>query len=221
MNISIELITEAVLSGFLLGLSAGPLCMGNCLLILLPFSIGDSATHLDNAPFFKFIGKFLLGRFLTYIVFGLGIGYLGSLFQSTILNKIGVIAMMVLAVLLIAYGLGIKLPHHGFCKTAFNYSRSKKFPFILGILTGLNVCPPFLLAIFYSFERSTTPLFGMIFFSAFFFSTSLFLLPVLLVKYLPKGNYLMKISQITALIAGGYFIFKGISLLSKFTIKLP
>jgi sulfite exporter TauE/SafE len=213
MNISIELINEAILSGFLLGLSIGTICMGTCLPVLIPFSIENSASHSESTSMYKFLGKFLFGRFISYLVFGLCVGYMGSLLQKSILNKIGLVVIIVLAVLLMAYGLGIKLSYHEFCKTAFKYSKSKKFPLILGILTGINLCPPFLLAIFYSFERSTTPLFGMIFFMAFFVSTSLFLLPIVLIKYLPRGAYLVKISQVTALIAGVIFIYKGMTLL--------
>ena len=213
MSISVELLNEAIISGFLLGLSTGPLCMGTCLPVLIPFSVQNSASNSEQYSLLKFISKFLTGRFIAYIIFGLGVGYIGSIFQSSIINKISLVIIFGLALLMIAYGLGVRFSHHGFCKTAFTYSQSKKFPFILGILTGVNLCAPFLLAIFYSFERSTTPLFGMMFFIAFFFSTSLFLIPVLLVKYLPKGNYLFKISQATALIVGVFFIYKGITLL--------
>ena len=213
MSISVDLLNEAIISGFLLGLSTGPLCMGTCLPVLIPFSVQNSASNIEKYSLLKFVCKFLTGRFIAYIIFGLGVGYIGSIFQSSIINKISLIIIFGLALLMIAYGMGAKFSHYGFCKTAFAYSRSKKFPFILGILTGVNLCAPFLLAIFYSFERSTTPLFGIMFFAAFFFSTSLFLIPVLLVKYLPKGNYLFKISQATALLVGVFFIYKGITLL--------
>ena len=119
--------------------------------------------------------------------------------------------MIILAVILIAYGLGVKRSHHGLCQTAHRFSNSKKFPFILGVLTGVNVCAPFLLAILYSFERSTTPLFSGVFFMSFFFSTSLYLFPVILVKYLPRGEYLKKLSNVTAIFAGVYFLYRGIN----------
>lgn len=212
MNISIEIITEAILSGFLLGLSTGPICMGTCLPILIPFSIEDSKKE-GYAPILKFLGKFLSGRFVSYLTFGFIVSYLGSIIKIEILNKIGFIVIIILAGILISYGLGIKLSHRNFCKKAAKYSRSKNFPIILGILTGINLCAPFLLALFYSFERSTTPFFGVIFFAAFFISTSLFILPVVLFKYIPQGNYLKKLSHVSALFAGIFFIYKGITLL--------
>lgn len=208
-----KLIYEAILSGFLLGLSTGPVCMGICLPVLMPFTIGNSSAHSENTSMYKFLVKFLSGGFISYLAFGIGIGFLGSLVQRSILSRIGLIVIIILAVLLIAYGLGIKFSHYGFCKIAFKYSNSKKFPLILGLLTGINLCPPFLLAIFYSFERSTVPIFGMVFFMAFFVSTSLFLLPILLIKYLPRGDYLVKIGQVSALIVGFFFIYKAMTLL--------
>ena len=217
MSMTIYQITEGLLSGFMLGLSTGPLCMGSCLPVLLPFSFNDTSAGSDKNFILKFLGQFLAGRFVSYILVGLGVGYIGSIFNSSILNKITLIIMIFLAGLLIAYGLGVRLSSRGLCQSAHKYANSKRFPIILGVLTGINVCAPFLLAIFYSFERSTTPMFGVIFFMAFFISTSLYLFPIVLVKYLPKGNYLNKISQITALCAGSYFIYKGASMLSVFT----
>ena len=218
MDMTIYQVTEGLLSGFMLGLSTGPLCMGSCLPVLLPFSFNDTSAGTDKNFIMKFLGQFLAGRFISYILVGLGIGYVGSIFNSAILNKITLTIMIFLAGLLIAYGFGIRLSNVGLCQSAHKYANSKRFPFILGVLTGVNVCAPFLLAIFYSFERSTTPLFGVIFFMAFFFSTSLYLFPIVLVKFLPRGNYLNKISQITAVCAGIYFIYKGATMLSIFSV---
>jgi hypothetical protein len=50
-------------------------------------------------------------------------------------------------------------------------------PLILGILTGINFCPPFLLALTKAFHGSG-PVAGMTLFVAFFVGTTLFLLPI-------------------------------------------
>ena len=109
----VNFLTEAIISGFLLGLSTGPLCMSTCLPILLPFGIEKSASGSNHISQLKFLGKFLSGRFMAYITFGMAVGYFGSFFQSSVLNKITLAIMLGLAVLLIAYGLGIKLSHRG------------------------------------------------------------------------------------------------------------
>ena len=212
MLIEPKLIIEAIISGFILGLTTGPICMGTCLPIIIPFSLEESRSNSKFQAIIRFLGKFLAGRFIAYVFFGLAVGFLGSIIRITFLNKLSVIIMIIIAGLLISYGLGIKLFNYSLCKKAFQYSKSKNFSFIIGLFTGVNLCAPFLVAIFYSFERSSTPLFGVVFFIAFFFSTSIFLLPVVLIKYLPKGTYLLKISQIMALIAGVFFLYRGVML---------
>lgn len=212
MQSSISFLTEALIGGFILGLSTGPICMGTCLPLMLPFSLQTTADNSRYSSIFKFLGQFISGRFISYLLFGLSMGYLGSIFYTTLINKISLLMMFLFALLLIVYGLGFKFSKNDLCKSAFKYSKKKSFPFILGILTGINFCPPFMLATLYSFERSATPFYGVSFFMAFFIATSLYLLPIVLVKKI-NTRYLMKASKITAIIAGFYFIYRGVLVL--------
>jgi len=89
----------------------------------------------------------------------------------------------------------------------------RHFPILLGVLTGLNVCPPFLLAIAYMIQRTVDPVFGMLFFCAFFTATSLSVLPAALVGYLPYHRLVGHLGRVLAVAVGAYFCFQGVSTL--------
>jgi hypothetical protein len=99
------------------------------------------------------------------------------------------------------------------CAVASRFAKKKFFPIILGGLTGLNVCPPFLLAITFSLERSVDPSYGVVFFIAFFFATTIFILPAALVNYIPRRDIVSRLGKAAAVVAGIVFLYQGISVL--------
>ena len=75
------------------------------------------------------------------------------------------------------------------------------------------VCPPFLLAISYTLQRSISPVLGMIFFLSFFVATTLYVLPVGFVGYLPRRELLVRIGKTSAVAVGCYFCYQGVGTL--------
>ena len=149
----------------MLGLTTGPLCFTSCIPVLLPITLAECRQDGRSETWF-FVGKFLGGRLAAYAAFGLLVGAIGSRLGS-FTNQIGVYASIVLSLILMAYGLGVRLPHGGFCQLAGRSAGGALFPFILGGLSGFNICPPFLLAIAFALQRTITPTFGVLFFYHF------------------------------------------------------
>ena len=203
--------TEPLVNGFLLGLSTGPMCMMGCLPALMSITLGQSSMN-DARGTWLFIGKFITGRFFAYLAFGLVVGFLGSRLDG-LTSRVGVIAWMVMAIILIAYGLGFSFGHIGLCRVAGRFVDSRYFPFIMGALMGLNLCPPFLLAITYTLERSANMAFGVLFFMAFFVSTSLYILPAGFAGHLGRQELFARAGKIASVVVGAVFLYQGVTIM--------
>lgn len=197
-----------ITSGFLLGLSTGPICMATCLPIVLPFAVSQDC-GTSAAKRWLFLGKFLAGRLAAYAATGVITGLIASRlgFAGT---KIGIYAWLVLSLLLIAYGLGAGVKHVGFCGLVSRSVAARSFPYLLGFLTGLSVCPPFLLALSYVLERSVNVMFAVVFFLSFFCATTLYVLPIGLLGHLPRHDLLRLVGRFSAVAAGVFFLWQAI-----------
>jgi sulfite exporter TauE/SafE len=198
--------------GFILGLSTGAVCVAYCGPVLLPFILGEGTTVVQNA---KSVGLFLGGRLLAYILVGFLSGLLSlALVQHSLQNRFvfGIIYTL-LAVFMIAYGfyrfreicLGQK--HQ---KLQKNLSRWPiAIPAAGGFVTGLNLCPPFLLAITGAVE--THNLYdSLLFFVFFFLGTSLYFIPMPFLGFFRKKQVLQVIGKFAAILAGLLYLYKGI-----------
>jgi hypothetical protein len=82
------------------------------------------------------------------------------------------------------------------------------FPVIFGFFTGINICPPFLLAISRVLDLGSIAG-GMLLFGGFFLGTSVYLALLLPLGYLGRWQSLRLISLMTALLTGIFFFVMG------------
>ena len=202
---------DPIINGFMLGITTGPFCFTACIPVLLSMTLavgGESPAYQT----WLFLGKFVAGRFVAYLTFGLVMGILGSSLGG-LSHRIGTIATILLSVVLIVHGLGVHLPHAGMCHMAGRSAGNRFFPFILGGLTGLNICPPFLLAISYTLQRAVTPSFGICFFMSFFIATTLYILPVGIVGHISHHEVIARVGRVATVAVGIAFFYQGVSAL--------
>ena len=204
-------IAEPLMNGFMLGITAGPLCFTGCFPMLLSMTLADDRSG-PPAETWLFIGKFISGRFIAYLGFGLLVGYLGSQLGAWN-HRIGIYAWIVLAFVLVAYGVGVRIPHLGLCGVAGSSTGSRYFPIILGGLSGLNLCPPFLLAITCTIQNSVSPTFGIAFFMSFFVATSLFIAPAGFARYIAHRDLIVRLGRVATVAVGIVFFYQGVSAL--------
>jgi hypothetical protein len=119
----------------------------------------------------------------------------------------------ILAILLILYGFGN--PLRCLAKSARSLGRwtfpghRRLFPVALGLLTGLNVCPPFLLAFASAAEMES--LWGcLLFFLTFFAGTSIYLIPLSGLGLLRRHDFLRPIGRLAAGVIGVYYLCLGL-----------
>jgi len=197
-----------LLEGLLLGLSSGIFCLGYCAPVLPPYP------HVKEKPDWKSrtwpLLIFAMGRLAAYLIFGYFVGWMGA-HTSGGAPRIGLaVSFLLLSLLLLAYGLSLNLPRFETCRRFSRFSEAGYFPLLLGILTGMNVCPPFLLASERALQHGN-PLSGALLFLAFYFGTILYLLPFVFTQLLSRLERVRTLAQVVALGAGIVFSLMALS----------
>jgi sulfite exporter TauE/SafE len=196
---------------FLLGISTGVYCFSQCGLVFIPYIFTENKTSVKSHSLL--VSKFLLGRFVAYTATGFFIGFLGeranakSFFEAAPAELIIGISYIILSVILIYNAV-----YNRNAKENCRYEKLKRFsyfPALLGIFTGINICPPFILAITKSFETKSMIL-GAVFFMIFFLATSIFILPLVFTGLLKRMDEIRFIARIVSVLAGAYLGIQGV-----------
>lgn len=187
------------LQGFLTGLSVGVYCIGICLPVVVPVLLSQRR-KLKSA--FWVILEFSAGRMLGYIFFGAVISWLGATIVTPLIHWAVSFGSILLALLMMAYCLGFWVWGAKLCALRFNRI---KIPLILGFLTGINVCPPFLASVGYLFNLRNV-LAGVGYFLMFFLGTSVYIIPLGFLYSLTTSKIFRKIALISGFLAGLYFL---------------
>ena len=190
-------------SGFLAGISTGIYCIGACLPIFVPLLLADKKNLKSS---FWIVIEFSLGRLLGYLAFGALIGFLGKVIVFDFVHWIIGLATILMGVILITYGIGSLKWKHKACRL---FVGKIKIPVLLGFLTGVNVCPPFIASLAYVFNLKNV--FSAIFyFLNFFLGTSLYIVPLGFLGYFSSDSLVQKVARIAGIFVGGFFVYSGI-----------
>jgi len=193
--------------GFLLGLSTGAYCLASCLPVLAPYLLaGGDRNWRGN---FLIFAEFLAGRFIAYTLFALGAALLGKV-SGPYLPQGALAGGMVLTALFMFYFLfSGRLKKHAPCLAALPAAwAEKRIPFLLGFLTGINICPPFAAGLFRLMGLADV-LKGLCYFGGFFSATSLFMLPALTPTPF-MDRRLKNIGRMTLFLAALWYFFLGL-----------
>ncbi|MFH1857835.1 MAG: sulfite exporter TauE/SafE family protein [Candidatus Omnitrophota bacterium] len=193
---------ELVIQPLLTGLSVGAFCLTYC------FPFAGSYLAAEERPFrknFFSVLQLLGGRFVGYLCFGLLFGYLGERLDERWLRAATSVSLMVLSVILALYLLG--LAHKKFCP-APQFFKTKS-PLLLGFFMGMNICPPFLLSLAYIFSQQSA-VYGMIYFTLFFLSSSIYFLPLVFLGLLPRIREFQLVARLSGFLVAAIFFIYGI-----------
>jgi len=176
--------------GFLLGIASGGTCLAYCAPVLVPYLPGEGHTVRNGAIS---VGGFLGGRFVGDLGFAVLAGWTHFAIVDRLPHQrivVGIVTIT-LALLLLVYGFAGR-PRS--CRAAAmerrlgNLGRQDPvfMPALLGLATGLNVCPPFLMA-FENAAQLPGLWQSLLFFAAFFVGTSLYVAPLPLIGQRSHG----------------------------------
>ena len=188
-----------------LGLSTGLFCVGFCVPLLGPVMLSREQRGFRESA--AAIGLFLCGRLAAYLLFGLVFGALGGVLSRIWQVKAVFVPVLyaLLGVMMVLYGIIQSFPHIGLCRVLNPRIQSKWYLSVIGFLAGINICPPFLLAVTAAMDLGGA-LRGMLFFFVFFLATSVYLLPLLFSGLVSRFKEVRFAARIAAVVAGLYFI---------------
>lgn len=198
--------------GFILGLSNGAVCIATCAPVLIPYLLGEGKGLVRN---YWMTGQFLFGRLLGYLLFAVLAWTISSTFfqEANRRSLIIGVAYILFSVLLIFYGFFKKQES---CKAACDknwYQRllaisPSLLPAAAGLATGLNFCPPFLLAFTGAAEQTSLTM-SLLFFFSFFLGTSVLFVLAPFVGVFKKFSVLQIVGKMAAGIMGVYYLYSG------------
>jgi sulfite exporter TauE/SafE len=194
----------------LLGLSTGPICLAYCAPVLVPLVLAAEKYTLIRTV--RLLSLFLLGRFIGYMTIGLLSGLIGSAIFRHEGGTLPALVSLAMGVALLIFGLLKNFPEFKLCKIWPGGKSSIIWASVLGLLTGLNLCPPFIAAIAGSALTGTVQG-SMLYFGAFFVGTSLFIPPLLILGPLSRITSLRHIAKACLILCGIWFTFKGLFML--------
>jgi sulfite exporter TauE/SafE len=196
-----------IIESLLLGLSVGPICLAYCSPVVVPLLSSSNSSKLSAGSLTLFL--FLTGRFIGYLFVGMIVGIVGNNIHQFAKGNIFGIISIVLGLTLMYFSVQKNFPELKFCRL-IKYSKSRKmFLILLGFLTGLNLCPPFLAAIMGATHTGTL-VGSLIYFSAFFVGTVVFFPVMIFFGLLSKIDSVRKIAPICMMLSGAWFILKGL-----------
>jgi sulfite exporter TauE/SafE len=189
--------------GIMLGAAAGISCFIFCLPVYLGASINNRNNSIVNFSYFT------IGRFAAYLSVGVVAPLIGKQFLQ--ISYFDPVAKIITGILLLYWGVkGFteknKMKKNKNCPIKKSSSLN---PIAAGFLTGISPCPPFLAGIALAMSGGSVNT-GAIFFTGFFISTTLFLMPFFAVGILKYKEELKIISQFISIISGALFSIYGI-----------
>ncbi|HSQ41229.1 MAG TPA: sulfite exporter TauE/SafE family protein [Fibrobacteraceae bacterium] len=197
-----------VIQALTLGLSTGLYCATACFPMLVA-SLFSRQDHRSRNIALG-VGQFMLGRLVAYLIVGLIAGITGSLLgeYSKISNALVSTVYVVSGGLMLLYGIVESFPHAKACAAMSVRFQSSSYLLVLGFLTGMNICPPFVLAFSAAADLGGVAK-SVFFFFLFFLATSVYMLPFFFSGFAAKKLYVKKAARIISMLMGGYFLFLG------------
>jgi sulfite exporter TauE/SafE len=221
------MIPALIAKALLLGLSTGLFCAGFCVPLVGPLLLADEGENGDctarpgaprDCPRFRVkhyasrVLLFLAGRLVAYLLFGLVFGALGGVLSRVWGIKAVILPLLyaALGILVIVYAVVQSFPHVGFCRVVSPRVRSGWYLALVGFLAGINLCPPFLLAVTTVMDIGGA-LRGVLFFLVFFLATSVYLLPLFFAGLVSRFSSVRFAGRVAAVLAGLYFLYLAAS----------
>jgi sulfite exporter TauE/SafE len=199
-----------------LGIASGPVCLAACGPVLVPTLL---AGNRGIRPAANYLTVFLAARLIGYLLFAAIAWQLGTLISLPAGPRLLLTAAVytLLAIALLWYAWSSRLtPAHACAVPKLVHigdpaPHQIAAPAALGLLTGLNLCPPFLAAGIRA-AQSASMMQALAFFALFFIGTSVWFVPFTAIGCVARNEAVITVARITMGLVALYYLFLGISL---------
>jgi sulfite exporter TauE/SafE len=200
------------IQGFLLGLANGGSCLTACVPIFLPYLVSEGRSVRHNiSP----VASFLAGRLAGYLVFAVFAWEAGKWIRTAPLGGLVLGAVYAaLACFLVVYGFSAQSAS---CVARGVRGKLLKLvsqrpvilPLLMGLLTGLTLCPPFMTAVAGAANQTSLGS-TLLFFLSFFIATSLYVAPFPFLGLLGRFQAVRIVGRLAAGIMGCYLFYQSL-----------
>jgi len=200
-----------------LGLASGPACIASCGPVLIPSLLSERAGLKPHA---RYLSVFLGARLAVYLLFAVVAWKIGALISPPPGARVllmGAVDLLLAGVLLwYAWSArsicgpscaSVKLVQIGEKK-----NRRSAGPAVLGLLTGLSLCPPFVAAGVRAAELGSATL-AVLFFFCFFVGTTVWFLPFITMGCIARNEAVLTVARMAMALIAFYYLLLGITLL--------
>lgn len=214
-----------------LGLSTGPVCLASCGPVVLPWVMVQPRGVRQQS---RQMGLFLGARLAGYLAFAMAAWLAGASIPHALPRELsgrswllgGV--QLLLAAALVWYAVGWPRRRYGFSAPPLRSTSDlvqigeaphprRSGPLALGFLTGVNLCPPFLVAGVRA-AQLTDLWAALLFFTLFFVGTAVWFLPFLFLGFVRRTPAIVTVARMVALLLACWYGFSGLSILFERTI---
>ncbi len=208
-----------------LGLASGPACLAACGPVLIPSLLAGQSGVVSNL---RTIAVFLGTRLLGYLLFAIiawQVGALASMLIKPHPHNIGLVYVLMAGVLAwYAYVVGrncagdcsttklVTISGTGSTPVAGDAKKTMAGVAALGFLTGLNFCPPFIVAGIRAAELGSL-MGALLFFAVFFAGTSVWFLPFAGLGCVVRNQELITVARMTMGLVALYYLALGLYML--------
>jgi sulfite exporter TauE/SafE len=200
-----------------LGLASGPACFAACGPVLVPSLLTERAGFRTHA---RYLSAFLASRLVGYMIFAAvawELGALVSLPPAQRLLMMGVVYLL-LACVLLWYAYSARRSCAQPCaesklvQIGDQKNRGIAGAAALGLLTGLNLCPPFLVAGIRAAQLGSMAA-ALLFFAIFFLGTSIWFVPFVGLGCIVRNQAVMTVARMAMALIALYYLSMGIAML--------
>ena len=203
-----------------LGLATGPVCLASCGPAVLPWMLVQPQGMLSRS---RQLSVFLAARLGGYLIFASIAWFAGASIPRSWAGRSWIFGSIeiVLAAALVVYAAGWPHPRRVSADRstqlvqigAATHSRPTG-AIALGFLTGINLCPPFLVAGVRAAQLVNLPA-ALLFFVFFFAGTAVWFLPFVSLGFIQRTPSIVTVARMVAVLLAFWYGFSGASILME------
>ena len=202
----------------LLGLASGPACVASCGPVVVPSLLAEGAGWRVNG---RYLASFLGTRLLGYLAFA-GVAWeLGALASPSPAARAvlygGIHVLLGLAMFWYAYAMGRGCAHacvgSGLVSIGRIGNHGVPGAAVLGLLTGVSLCPPFVAAGVRAAQLGSVAA-ALMFFGVFFVATTIWFVPLVGLGCVRRNPSVIFVARTAMSIVAAYYLFAGIAMLA-------